>query len=78
MKDILGTHVNLSHDAPTVPGSTVTIEVRVVEVDGRSVVFDVQARDEHASICSGTHRRGIVDRDRFQDRITRQSEGHRP
>lgn len=27
----LGTHVNLSHDAPTVPGSTVTIDVRLTE-----------------------------------------------
>ena len=71
----LGIHVDLSHDAPTLPGSTVIIDVTVTEVDGRAVTFDVAARDEHAVISTGTHRRGVVDRDRFAARLARQAEG---
>lgn len=74
----LGTHVDLSHDSPTVPGSTVTIDVRRVEVDGRSLTFEVSARDEHAAISSGLHRRGVVNRERFQNRIARQAKEPRP
>ena len=74
----LGTHVDLSHEAPTVPGSTITVDVRVVEVEGRSLVFEVEARDEHAVISRGAHRRGVVDRGRFDDRIARQAEETRP
>lgn len=68
----LGTHVDLSHDAPTVPGSTVTIDVRVAEVDGRALVFDVEARDEHAVISTGRHRRGVISGERFEGRLARQ------
>lgn len=65
----LGTHVDLSHQAPTVPGSTVTIEVELTEVEGRSLTFAIQAHDDHAVISRGTHQRGVIDRNRFQARI---------
>ncbi len=74
----LGSHVDLSHQAPTVPGSTVTVEVTLTEVEGRSLAFDVTASDEHAVISTGTHRRGVVDRERFTASLARQSEGARP
>lgn len=67
----LGTHVDLSHDAPTVPGGTVTIDVKLSGVEGRALVFDVAAHDDHAVVSSGTHRRGVVDRDRFESRLPR-------
>jgi fluoroacetyl-CoA thioesterase len=71
----LGIHVNLSHEAPTVPGSTVTVDVTLTEVDGRALSFEIAARDEYAVISTGTHRRGVVDRDRFEARLPRQAEG---
>lgn len=71
----LGTHVNLSHDAPTVPGSTVTVDVTLTEVDGRALSFEVAARDEYAVISTGTHRRGVVDRARFEARLPHQTDG---
>lgn len=74
----LGTHVDLSHDAPTVPGSKMTVVVRLVEVDGLSLVFEVEARDDHAVISSGVHRRSIIDGDRFENRIAQQTERARP
>lgn len=74
----LGIHVDLSHVAPTVVGSTVTVDVTLTAVEGRSLTFDVEARDEHAVISTGTHGRGVVDRRRFEARIDARLEGGRP
>ncbi|KXO88984.1 thioesterase family protein [Tsukamurella pseudospumae] len=65
----LGTHVDVSHDSPTVPGSTVAVAATVVSVEGRSVTFEIEARDEHAVISTGRHRRGVIVRDRFEARL---------
>lgn len=70
----LGTHVDLSHEAPTVPGGTVTIDVRLAEVDGRALTFEVEARDEHAVISTGRHGRGVVNRERFEGRLARRQD----
>ncbi len=67
----LGTHVDLSHVAPTLPGSTVTIEVELTAVDRRALTFDIVARDENAVISTGSHQRGVVDRARFEGRLGR-------
>lgn len=67
----LGTHVNFSHAAPTVPGSTVTVDVKLVAVDRRALTFEIEARDEHATISTGTHQRGVVNRERFESRLNR-------
>ena len=65
----LGTHIDVSHVAPTVPGSTVTIDVKLVGVEGRALHFDVEARDEYATISTGRHQRGLINRDRFESRL---------
>jgi len=65
----LGTHVELSHEAPTPPGCEVTVEVELVEVEGRRLVFRVEARDDAARICAGRHERFVVDRARFEARL---------
>src|SRR5699024_11246546 len=70
----LGTHVNFSHAAPTVPGSTVTVDVKLIAVERRALTFEIEARDEHAIISTGTHQRGVVNRERFESRL--RSEEH--
>jgi fluoroacetyl-CoA thioesterase len=67
----LGTHVDLSHDAPTVPGDTVIVEATLVDVAGRVLSFMVDARDDHGPISYGTHQRAVVDRKRFVQRLDR-------
>ncbi|WP_443111138.1 thioesterase, FlK family [Anderseniella sp. Alg231-50] len=47
---------------------TVTVEVTLVDVDRRSLLFEVSARDETASIGSGTHRRAVIDVQKFISR----------
>ncbi|MBX6386504.1 MAG: thioesterase family protein [Microbispora sp.] len=61
----VGTHVSISHEAPTPPGLTVTASVELVAVDGRRLEFDVRAYDGIDLIARGTHQRVIIDTDRF-------------
>ncbi len=65
----LGTHINVSHAAATPPGLEVTAKVRLVEVDRRRLVFEVEAHDGVDLITRGTHERHMVDRDRFLARL---------
>jgi fluoroacetyl-CoA thioesterase len=65
----LGTHVSLSHSAPTPPGRTVTVRVTLSRVEGRRLWFDVQARDDANLVSEGTHERVVVDAERFRQRL---------
>lgn len=65
----LGTHVNFSHEAATPPGLTVTVKVRLDEIEGRKLKFYVEASDGLDRISTGTHERVLVDVARFQSRL---------
>ena len=65
----LGVHVDLSHEAPTPPGATLTIEVELTEIDRRRLTFVVTARDEVAVVCRGVHQRGVVELERFEAKL---------
>ncbi len=45
-KGTVGIHLDISHDAPTPLGMTITCESELVEIDGRKLVFSVSAKDE--------------------------------
>ncbi len=61
----LGTHVDVSHDAATPPGLTVTVTARLTAVEGRRLSFAVEAHDGIDSISRGTHERVVINRARF-------------
>ncbi|MBC8338157.1 MAG: thioesterase family protein [Rhodospirillales bacterium] len=61
----LGVHIDVDHRAATPPGMEVMADVEVTEVDGRRIAFSVTARDEVDVIAEGSHRRFIVEWDRF-------------
>jgi fluoroacetyl-CoA thioesterase len=65
----LGTHVDLSHIAPTPPGLTVEVRVRLLAVDGRKLAFQVSAHDGLDKICEGRHERHVIDLARFEERL---------
>jgi predicted thioesterase len=64
----VGTRVELEHRAATVIGRTVEAEARLVEVDGRRLVFVVEAHEGGTTIARGRVERAVVDRQRFLDR----------
>lgn len=61
----VGTHIDVSHLAATPPGLTVTAVVKLIEVDGRRLVFEVEAHDGVDTICRGRHERFVVNREKF-------------
>ena len=61
----VGTHVNLSHLAATPPEMEIIARVRLTGVDGRKLVFEVEASDGIDVISRGSHERFIIDADRF-------------
>jgi fluoroacetyl-CoA thioesterase len=65
----LGTHVDVSHLAATPPGMTVKVDVEVVEVQGRKIVFKVSAHDGMDLIGEGRHARVVVAWDRFNAKV---------
>jgi fluoroacetyl-CoA thioesterase len=65
----VGIHVDMSHVAPTPVGMSVTADVELIGVEGKSLHFKVSCRDEAGSIGEGTHRRAIVDVNRFTQRV---------
>jgi fluoroacetyl-CoA thioesterase len=69
----VGTHVDLSHSAATPPGMSVTIQVKLVAVDGRKLSFEVMARDERDVISTGRHERFVIDADRFTSRVAQKA-----
>ena len=60
-EDSVGTDISIKHLAPTLVGMSVEIKVMVNAIEGRKVSFDISAKDEIESICSGTHGRFVVD-----------------
>jgi fluoroacetyl-CoA thioesterase len=65
----LGTHVDVSHLAATPPGMTVKVDVEVLEVRGRKIVFKVRAHDGMDLIGEGSHERVVVVWDRFNTKV---------
>ena len=69
----LGTHVSFSHEAATLPGMTVTVKVRLTQVDGRKLRFEVEADDGVDIISRGSHERCLIDTERFREKIAKKS-----
>jgi fluoroacetyl-CoA thioesterase len=65
----VGTMLNVRHVAATPVGMAVTARATLKEIDGRRLVFDVEAWDPVERIGEGTHERFIVDRARFEGRV---------
>jgi fluoroacetyl-CoA thioesterase len=71
----VGTHIDVSHEAATPPGLEVTATVELLAIDGRKLVFAVQAHDGLELISRGRHERFIIDRTRFDARVGQKKPG---
>ena len=68
-EDSLGTHVDFSHVAPTLPGQVVTATAELEGIDGRHLSFRVSAHDGIDLIGEGRHRRALIDTVKFASRL---------
>lgn len=65
----LGTHLDVRHIAATPVGMRVRARAELVAVDGRTLTFRVEARDERDLIGDGTHQRVVVNVAKFDQRV---------
>ena len=61
----VGVALDVSHDAATPIGATVTAVARFVGMHGKLFVFEISASDAGGEIGRGTHKRAIVAADRL-------------
>ena len=65
----VGIDVKLNHIAATPPGLTVTVTVKLKDVEGRKLVFSIVAHDGIDKISEGTHDRFIIDAAKFNAKM---------
>jgi fluoroacetyl-CoA thioesterase len=67
----LGIHLDVRHFAATPVGMRVRATAELTAVDGRTLSFRVEARDDLEPIGDGTHQRVVVNVARFDQRVQR-------
>lgn len=67
----LGTRLDVRHVAATPVGMRVSATAELTRVEGRTLHFRVEARDEVETIGDGTHERVVVNVAKFDARIQR-------
>ncbi len=61
----VGVEINLKHLAATPIGMMIMAEAELVEVEGRQLTFRLKAFDDVEKVGEGTHRRFILDQEKF-------------
>ena len=75
---LLHTHCGVSHVAASLPvtdppGLAVTTSVKLLEVDGRRLVFEVSAHDGIDTISKGKHERFVIDAQKFNQKLVKKA-----
>ena len=65
----VGTHIDVSHTAATPPGFEVAVNVKLIEVDRRRLVFEIEAHDGTDMIARGKHERFVIDKAKFDAKL---------
>jgi len=65
----VGTHIDVSHEAATPAGLEVTATVELIAVEGRKLVFAVEAHDGIDRISKGRHERFVINKEKFNAKL---------
>lgn len=65
----VGIHIDISHTAATPAGFEVTAKVKLVKVDGRRLLFEIEAHDGIELISKGKHERFIINKKKFNSKL---------
>jgi fluoroacetyl-CoA thioesterase len=65
----VGTHINISHLSATPPGFEVTATVELIKVQGKKLVFSVEAHDGVDLISKGLHERFVINKEKFDAKM---------
>ena len=67
-KTTVGIELSISHSSATPVGMDVRAEAELTAIDGSILTFTVTAYDEAGKIGEGTHKRAIINTQRFLDK----------
>lgn len=76
IEQTVGTHIDISHEAATPAGFKVTASVELLEVDGKNLLFRVEADDGADLISKGHHRRYVINKQSFDQRLKEKHQAH--
>ena len=69
----VGIGMQFSHIAATPLGMKVRFNAKLVEVDGRKLVFEVEGFDEADKIGKATHQRFIINAEKFNSNVAKKA-----
>jgi len=69
----VGIGMQFSHTAATPLGMKVRFSAKLIEVDGRKLVFEVEGFDEADKIGKATHQRFIINAEKFNSNVTKKA-----
>ena len=69
VEQTVGIGININHLAATPPGLEVTAKVKLIQVEGRRLLFDVEVHDEIDLISQGKHERVIINKEKFDSKV---------
>jgi fluoroacetyl-CoA thioesterase len=70
----VGIGMQFSHTAATPLGMKVRFSAKLIEVDGRKLVFEVEGFDEVDKIGESTHQRFIINAEKFNSNVAQKAE----
>lgn len=65
----VGTHIDVSHEAATPVGLEVTARVELIAVEGKKLIFHVEAHDGVDLISKGRHERFVINKKKFDAKL---------
>jgi len=71
----VGIGMQFSHTAATPLGMKVRFSAKLIEVDGRKLVFEVEGFDEADKIGKATHQRFIINAEKFNSNVAKKAAG---
>jgi fluoroacetyl-CoA thioesterase len=69
LEQTVGTHIDVSHEAATPPGLEITSTVELIAVDGKKLIFSVEAHDGIDLISKGLHERFVINKEKFDAKV---------
>jgi len=73
----VGVYMDINHMAATPPGFEVTTKVKLLQVEGRRLIFEFEAHDESEIISRGRHERAVIIKEKFDARVGTKAQSRR-
>ena len=65
----VGTAISVEHTRASLLGEKIVAQATLVAINGRELLFNVEARDSNGLIGKGTHKRFIVEIEKFMSKL---------